>query len=154
MHPYHPRPVISQSFSLLKPSDCASVLASRSEIHTAITFSVSVFAMFTRFSITVSILEDCQKSSKDASSSIRLLISGLPASCSVLFVYCSKKPVSWFAAALDSCISSDFLEARLSHPTMQIATTAMSSSTRMTLPPIWCKISSVIFFFDWFSFLC
>ncbi len=151
IQPYHPRPVISQPSSLVKPSDCASALASRSESQTAITFWVSVPAIFTRFSITASILSACQRSSPALVSSITLLMSGLTESCSTLLVYCSRKPVSWLAAALDSCFNSVSFEVMLSHPTIQIATAAISRRTNMTLPPICCRISSAIFFLDFDS---
>ncbi len=137
MHPYQPRPVISQPSSLVKPSDCVSALASRSEIHAAITLLVSVFAIWTRLSITVSIFSAWRMSLPAVVSVITDLISGLTDNCSTLFVYCSRNPVSWFAAALDSCISEFFLDVMLSHPTMQIATAAIIRSTRITLPPIW-----------------
>ena len=69
-------------------------------------------------------------------------------------VYCSKNPVSWLDAALDSCISSVCFEEMLSHPTMQTATAAISKNTKMTLPPICCRISSAIFFLEFVTFFC
>ena len=136
IQPYHPRPVISHPSSLIKPSDCTSALASKSEIHTAMTFSVSVPAILIRYSITPSILPACSISSPAFVSIMISLMSGLTESCSTLLVYCSRNPVSWFAAALDSCVSSVSLDVMISHPVMQIATTAMSRSTSITLPPI------------------
>ena len=136
MHLYHPRPVISHPSPLVKPSDCVNTLESKSEIHTAMTFSESVFAIFIRLSITVSIFSVCQISSPAFVFNITYWISGLTANCSTLFVYCSRKPVIWFAAASDSCDSSFSFDVMINHPTIQIATIAISKSTKMTLPPI------------------
>ena len=136
MQLYHPRPVMSQPSSLVKPSDCVRMLASRSEIHAAMTFSESVPAMPVRLSITVSIFSDCQISSPGFVCIMTWRISGLTASCSALLVYCSKNPVIWFAAALDSCTSSVFFDVMLSHPAMLTETAAISRSTKITLPPI------------------
>ncbi len=154
MHLYHSRVVTSQPSPDVYPSDCVRTLASRSEIHTDIVFSGSVFAMLTRFAMTVSILSASRISSPAPVCSMTSFISGLTASCSTLLIYCSRNPVSCLAAALDSSVSSVSLDVMIVQLTMTMATMATIRNTRITLLPICIMISSAIRFLGLIVWLC
>ena len=135
---------MSQPSPDAEPSDCINMLASESAIHTAMILDGSSFAMPFRLSTTESVFSAARISSPGLVSSNTCLISGLIDKFSTPFVYCSKKPVSWFAAACDSSVNSVSLDVIILQPTIQMATAATTKNTRITLLPICFRISSAI----------